>query len=206
MAIRTISFGTRQEVLKVAENIRKMHFRVKSGQSAAADGYSALDEELLLWVLATLVTGAIYTYERFVGSLSFEEKDAYLKDMRVWGEFFGLPVCYGPIGWNEFESYYLSMIRGSILGSEAICAVVAQRVVFPEHPLLFRAVTRPLSYLVTEIVPSPVLERLGLKSTFLGKSKWFLTKAIVPPLYSLFPEVWRFPLEYRRSYDIWPKE
>lgn len=203
MAVRTISFGTRREVLHVAENIRKMHFRVRSSQSEVGERYRALDEDLLLWVLTTLVTGAIFSYERFVGALSLEEKNAYLQDMRVWGECFGLSRCYGPQGWDEFEAYYFSMINGPILGGDPICAEVAQKVVFPERPLLFRVVARPLSYLVTEIVPPPVLKRLGLRSTFLGRLKWCFTKATVPFLYSMFPEAWRFPSEYRRSCKIW---
>lgn len=175
-AVRTITFGTRRDVLYVAQHVQKMHARVMSDDPGRNGPYSAFDKNLQMWVLATLIKGAISAYEQFVGSLSVGEKEAYLQDMRIWGEFFGLDRNYGPQHWCEFEPYYNTMISGRLLGSDPICAEVAQRVVYPEQPFLFKVAVRPLSFLVTEMIPSPLLERLGLRSRPWTKAAWSITK------------------------------
>jgi uncharacterized protein (DUF2236 family) len=74
----TILFGPRDRADRVTRRVRAMHRRV----SWEIDGtvYRADDPALLLWVLATLVDSALLVYQRYVGPLSREERDAYWQD------------------------------------------------------------------------------------------------------------------------------
>lgn len=200
-AVYAIAFGTRHEVLRVAEQVHKMHARVKSDGNSGSS-YSAFDADAQMWVLATLVSGAVGMYEQFVGSLTVQEKNAYFSDMRIWGELFGLDQAYGPQNWREFQSYYDGMITGDVLGSEDICASVAQRVTFPENPWLFRIATRPLEYLVTEMIPEPLLGRLRLRSKFWTQIAWSASKAVLPAVYAVAPDGLRYPVEYLRAREL----
>lgn len=200
-AVYAISFGTDKEVLRVANMVHKIHQRVQNDITQPA--YSALDDDLQMWVLATLVAGATFCYERFIGPLTDGEKAAYLRDMRVWGEFFGVPRTYGPQTWPEFQEYYNEMITGPVLGSDPICAEVIHHVVYPTRPRLFAAATRPLEYLVSELIPSPLLERLGLTSKPWTRQAWSATQKIVPALYPYLPGRLRHPAEYLRACKHW---
>lgn len=84
------------------------------------------------------------------------------EDQKVWGEFFGLPRTHGPDTWAAFQNYFNTMLHGPLLGSEPVCAEVAQRVVYMERPNLLRLATSPLRFLVTERIPQPLLKRLGV--------------------------------------------
>lgn len=204
-AIYAISFGNDAEVLRVANMVHKIHRRVQNtrGEAGESAAYSALDDDLQMWVLATLVTGATFCYERFVGPLSDAEKEAYLHDMRIWGEFFGVRRDYGPQSWPEFKEYYHDMMNGPVLGSDPICAEVIHHVVYPRRPRLFAAATRPLEYLVTEMIPQPLLARLGLTSKPWTRAAWSATGRLLPHLYPLIPGLIRHPVEYRRARKLW---
>lgn len=200
-AVYAISFGTEAEVQRVATMVHKIHQRVQNHDSEPA--YSALDDDLQLWVLATLVSGATFCYERFIGPLSLEEKQGYLDDMRVWGEFFGVQRGYGPQSWAEFQEYYHGMIHGPLLGSDPVCAEVIRHVVYPRRPRLFAVATRPLEYLVTETIPQPLLSRLGLTSKSWTRAAWSATEHLLPSLYPFIPGLIRHPTEYRRARKLW---
>lgn len=202
-AIRTITFGSRDEVLKMAHGVQRMHKRVQAGPHAPGGPYSAFDPDLQLWVLATLIQGAVSNYELFIGPLTPEEKQAYLEDMKLWGEFFGLPRTHGPNTWAAFQDYFNTMLHGPLLGSEPVCAEVAQRVVHLERPHLFRLATSPLRFLVTERIPQPLLERLGLSSSSWTRAGWSAAQTLVPALYPHLPKRWRFPIEYHRALPRW---
>lgn len=204
-SIQTITFGTRRDVLEVVQPVQRMLARRRSEESDRNGLYSVLDEDLQLWVLATLVKGAVVAYEQFVGSLSADEKEAYFQDMRVWGEFFGLSRSYGPKNWGEFESYYNYMVCGGLLGSDSRCVEMARGVLYPEISFLSKMKSRSLSFLVIEMIPARLLERLGLQSKRWTKAAWAITKAVAPPVYSIFPQVWRYPSEYRRVQGVWPE-
>src|SRR3954466_1475189 len=86
-----ITFGPRAEADRLTRRVRAMHGRVRGelpepvGQFPAGTPYAADDPALLLWILACIVDSAIVVYERYVGALSRDERDAYWQDYRVIG-------------------------------------------------------------------------------------------------------------------------
>ncbi len=87
----TIAFGSRADADRATRRVRAMHKRVRgelakpAGRFPAGTPFAADDPELLLWVLASLVDSALVVYERYVASLSHDERDGYWQDYRVVG-------------------------------------------------------------------------------------------------------------------------
>jgi uncharacterized protein (DUF2236 family) len=77
--------------------VGRRHARVRGALPAAAGRhpagapYHALDPELLLWVYATAVDSWLVAFERFVGRLVPEEREAYYAAARRPGPLWGIP-------------------------------------------------------------------------------------------------------------------
>src|SRR5215213_4647543 len=78
-----IAFGPRAQAERMTRRVRAMHRRVRgelsepAGRFPAGTPYAADDPELLLWVLATLADSSLVAYQRYVGGLDRDERDAY---------------------------------------------------------------------------------------------------------------------------------
>lgn len=158
-AVYAISFGTAEEVAAVRRVVARRHAPVH-GESPGR--YSAFDPDAQLWVLATLIDGALSMHRRFGRELSAAAQEEYYREMRRFGEVFGLDPGFGPPSLAEFEVYYREMLAGPLLGSHPLSAEVAAHIVAPRRPrwvLALRPWTAPLA---CEYVPSPVRERLQL--------------------------------------------
>lgn len=104
-----------------------MHKRVRGeveedyGPIPAGTPYSADDPELMLWTLATLADSALVYYEKFVGSLSDEEREAYWADYRQIGLLLGMPDSSIPTSEPELRGYVKGRLNdGSLYISEDI--------------------------------------------------------------------------------------
>src|SRR5437870_4485958 len=79
-ALYLIAYGTKAEADRAAELVRAVHAHVRGatrtqlGRFRPGTPYSASDPELMLWVHATLVEASLTVYERFVHSLSCEDR------------------------------------------------------------------------------------------------------------------------------------
>lgn len=82
-AMLAIVFGDETQRTRAVEGIRAIHRRVNGtlredvGRFPAGTPYSAEDPALLLWVHTTLIESTILAYERFVGSLTDDQRDQY---------------------------------------------------------------------------------------------------------------------------------
>ena len=100
-----IAFGTPEEARHAAESVRAAH------RFVVGEGYSADDEELQRWVLATLIDTSLITYRRFVGPIPAVTVAAYYREMCQLGEWIGLPAVSMPADVDVFESYMHAMVR-----------------------------------------------------------------------------------------------
>jgi uncharacterized protein (DUF2236 family) len=106
-----IYFGDEETAERTGRIIRAMHKRVRGeveedyGPIAAGTAYSADDPELMLWTLATLADSALVYYEKFVGSLSDDEREAYWADYRKIGRLLGMPDSSIPASEPELRDY-----------------------------------------------------------------------------------------------------
>lgn len=195
-AVYTVAFGTREEAEQMKTRIAALHRRV---QGETPIRYSAFSPDAQMWVLATLIQTALDVHERFLHPLPDEEKAAYFADMKIFGEYFGLERSFGPQTWPEFQEYYHEMLHGDLLASRPECGEVAQAVAIPRANWLETAAALPIQFLVTEILPSPVREKLGFHSTTPNQVLARVAEATLPKLVPRLPGVLRYPREYRKA-------
>src|SRR5205814_10596181 len=86
---------------KSLNGVKKVHRRVH-GEIGPAEllpagiRYEAFDEELLLWVHATLIDSAIQSYQLFVRTITAEEKARYYEESKNLARLFNVPETLIP--------------------------------------------------------------------------------------------------------------
>ncbi|HEV7805086.1 MAG TPA: oxygenase MpaB family protein [Solirubrobacteraceae bacterium] len=165
----TIAFGSRAEADRATRRVRAMHKRVRgelaqpAGRFPAGTPFAADDPELLLWVLATLVDSALVVYDRYVGSLSHAERDAYWQDYRVIGGLFGLREDEMPQDIHAFDAYMKRMIHGDDLFVTSAARELAIEIVMrPPVPLIRRPVLELVNFITVGLLPSRLRRQYGL--------------------------------------------
>jgi uncharacterized protein (DUF2236 family) len=165
----TITFGTREDADRETARVRAIHRRVRgelakpAGRFPAGTPYAADDPELLLWVLATLVDSALVVYERYVGSLSTAERDAYWQDYRVVGRLFGLEDADMPSDIHAFDAYMRDMLDGPDLHVTSAARELAVKIVLqPPVPLIRRPVLELVNFITVGLLPAQLRRQYGL--------------------------------------------
>ncbi len=182
-AVYTVAFGTRSEAERLREHVAAVHRPVRGDRPVA---YDATDPDAQLWVLATLIAVGTEIYETLVAPLTVDEREAHYRDMRIFGEYFGLAADHGPRSRVEFDAYYAQTLAATAMGSLAVSAEVARAIVAPGRPWWFAAGSWPTRQLVVETIPSPVRERLGFRSTAVGR---MALRAAVGGLRGVIPQL-----------------
>jgi uncharacterized protein (DUF2236 family) len=165
----TIAFGSRADADRATRRVRAMHKRVRgelaqpAGRFPAGTPFAADDPQLLLWVLATLVDSALVVYDRYVGSLSHAERDAYWRDYRVVGGLFGLAGDEMPADIDAFDAYMTDMIGGDDLFVTSAARKLAIDIVMrPPVPLIRRPVLELVNFITVGLLPAPLRRQYGL--------------------------------------------
>jgi uncharacterized protein (DUF2236 family) len=203
IAVNTIAFGTHDEAAAAARRVGRRHSTV-SGDAAAHQvpgpvRYSVDELDLLMWVVATLVWSAVGGYERVVGRLGDEEKESFYREMRVFGTFFGLLREYGPQSYREYETYFDDVIADPLIGSHEVSRRVAWAVARPRTPRWLRVVGAPIRFMFSEIIPGPVRDRLGFRSTAFSRFACRVATVSLRVFAWVAPDFLRFDPYYRRA-------
>ena len=164
-----IAFGSRSEADRATRRVRAMHKRVRgelaapAGRFPAGTPFAADDPELLLWVLATLVDSALVVYDRYVASLSRDERDAYWQDYRVVGGLFGLRDEDMPADIDAFDRYMRRMLDGDDLFVTSAARELAIDIVLrPPVPLARRPVLELVNFMTVGLLPTRLRKQYGL--------------------------------------------
>lgn len=195
-AVYAITFAPRREVEAMAERVRAAHAKVRG---RAPQPYSAFSLDAQMWVLATLIQLSVEMFERFVAPLSLPEREAFFREMRLFGTWFGLPVEHGPKDWADFSKYYDAMLGGSQLGSLPVSRELARHVAYPETPYFLRALWPIAGSAAREFLPFPVRERLGLPRTGTSRLVVAVMESVLPGVLPLLPASLRFAAQYRKA-------
>lgn len=164
----TISFGSKADADRMTRRVRAMHRRVRgklaedAGSFPAGTPYAADDPELLMWVLFTLVDSGIVVYERFVGSMSREEKEAYWADFRVIGGLFGLGDDEMPADLAALDEYRELMYASGRLHVSDWARTRAREIVLePPVPLQLRPLVEAVNYVTVALLPAQIRDQYG---------------------------------------------
>jgi len=108
-------FGDGPAAEAAVRHLNGVHATVR-GEAADPDAralavrYRALDPALLLWVQATLIWTSVQAYERWVGPLAPQDREAFWGEARQVGARLGIPLDESPADWPAFEAYMARML------------------------------------------------------------------------------------------------
>jgi len=197
-----IAFGRVSEAEAMRRRLAAMHAKVRGIVSPGIKGprvYSALEPDLLFWVLATLIIAAVNGYEFIHGDLPIARKEAFYRDACRFGTYFGVDESLSIKEWEAFQAYYKGMVEGDLLGSHWICRKLATAVIYPQDSLGTRLLGSALDFLPIETLPPKVRDRLGFRSTISSRFRVRLTRSVLPRVFPLLPRRLRFQPEYLRA-------
>jgi uncharacterized protein (DUF2236 family) len=197
-AVYTITFATRAEAEAMQRRIAAVHAKVRGDRPVT---YNAFSPPAQLWVLATLIDVGTRVFEQLVAPLSASDRDEHYREMRIFGRYFGLDPAFGPQTAAEFGDYYAAMLHGSELASIPLCREVASAVAVPDTPVWLNLTSRPLVGLTAELIPSPVRERLGFRSTSVSRAAFAAVRDISRRMLPMLPHGLRFNGHYRRALE-----
>ena len=164
----TIAFGSKATADSGTKMVRTIHRKVRgrllepTGRYPAGTPYAADDPVLLLWVLATLVDSALLVYQRYVGSLTRDQRNSFWMDYRVVGRLFGLKASQMPREIEEFDAYMEAMLTGDDLYVDGAARKLAVGVVMkPPVDLYLRPLLEYANFATVGLLPARIRELYG---------------------------------------------
>ncbi len=115
----TMMYGSVPQALNAANDVHKIHQQVR-GRIDADDAteefklgseYYANELEAMIWVQAVLWDTLVVTYEQLQRKLTYEEKERFYEETKLFAMLFGIPRDKMPANWAEFERYNRYMWR-----------------------------------------------------------------------------------------------
>lgn len=165
----TIIFGRREDADRATERVRRVHRRMRgrllepAGRFPAGTPWAADDPELLLWILATLAQSSLLVFERYVSTLTAEERNDYWRDYRVLGRLFGLAEREMPSDWQGLSDYLDAMLAGDTLWvSPEARELGVQIVLHPPVPLAARPLLELANFVTVGLLPAGLRRQYGL--------------------------------------------
>ncbi|MDP2228982.1 MAG: oxygenase MpaB family protein [Moraxellaceae bacterium] len=109
--ILSMTFGSREQALAAARDVRTIHGRVqghlrqRAGTFAEGSEYRASEIQAMLWVHATLWETLMLSYEQSVGKVSDDDKLRFYEETKLFAYLFGIPEEALPSNWWAFLEY-----------------------------------------------------------------------------------------------------
>lgn len=166
--VYAMSFGTTDQALKSARQVRRIHERVTGRLSEAAgpfpagSAYMANDSEALMWVYATLAETSVRVYESVIRPLSAQELEAYYRDSRRFALLFGVPADLLPEDWTAFQAYCRKMADSPVLTVTAPACDLAYFVLHETRLGPLKGVPKWYLALTASLMPPRLRDEFGL--------------------------------------------
>ncbi len=158
-AMLTVGFGSPEQKERVLEELRQVHSVVR-GRTEDGTPYSALDPQLMYWVLATLVDTVMVVEQRYVGRMDERDRRAYFDESFAIVEAFGIPARFSPQSLDEFRTYMADM-SSSLQPSDA-SRDISRSLLQPGLRWVPDTALVPLDWVTLELLPSTLRRRLHL--------------------------------------------
>lgn len=174
-------FGDTPTALRAVRRINATHAVVRGS------GYSAFDEDLLVWVMATLVDSAVLAYEIFVGELTATEKDAYYAETRAATRLLGMPPMSAPSSFASLRRYVDEMVASGEVRVERSGLELGLATLYPPAAwYLPRPVKDAVALLTAGLLPPALREQYALPWSRRHRAAFELlarsARAVVPRL------------------------
>ena len=149
----------------VLQQIEAVHRRVQGtvpgSEATAGEPYRALDQDLLLWVHATLIDSALAAYDLFVAPLSASERQHYYNDSRKLALLFGIDEPMIPETLESFQTYFFGMLQSGAVVPGATARRLARSILYP-RPWLLRPAGPLFRLLTAGLLPESLRRGYGL--------------------------------------------
>lgn len=160
-----IVFGDTETAAEASRQLAGVHRHVRGtvadGRTAGAD-YDAADHDLLLWVWATLVEGALLMYTRYVRPLKVADVERYYEEQKRFLVACGAPAETAPPTFPDFMAYVDHMVE-DVLEVTPAAREVAHSVLRPRQlPLPLRPVFDALNLATVGLLPANLRADYGL--------------------------------------------
>jgi uncharacterized protein (DUF2236 family) len=185
-----IVFGDRETALAAARSVNQVHSKVRGPD------YHALDQDLLLWVHATLADTALVTYETFVHALQPREREEFYQEFKLLGELLGIPRERFPDTFVDFEAYLDQMVSSGPVHVDSRARELAAQVLQPRVRLLPGPVMIPFNVVTAGMLPPQLREQYGLPWGPRQQRAFKLAVTTLPRIIAITPpliRVWPLP-------------
>ncbi|HEY7168731.1 MAG TPA: oxygenase MpaB family protein [Candidatus Binatia bacterium] len=202
-ALWSIIFDEKSVAQAAVNGVKRVHQRVHGAVGAAeplpaGTPYDAFDEELLLWVHATLIDAAIQSYELFVRPMTVNEKACYYEESKTLARLFDIPEALIPQSLPEFNVYMVSTIESSAIAVGTAAQTIAQDIIYPTPWILKPGA--PVHRLATAgLLPAKLRRAYGLQWSDRRKNLFLLMARLIRGLLPLTPRFLRIVPNARRS-------
>ena len=149
--LTAIGFGTKEAADRATRPVRSIHRH-----------YGADQPHLLLWILGTLIDSNLLVYQRYVGPLSRDERQAYYEDFKVVGTLFDLHEMPDTI--EDFEAYMRGMLRsGDLHVSQEAKDLAIDIVMRPPLPPVMLPVRELVNQVTVGLLPKEIRRLYGFR-------------------------------------------
>ncbi|KAF2756476.1 hypothetical protein EJ05DRAFT_539432 [Pseudovirgaria hyperparasitica] len=186
-----MAYGTPEEKKAIINMVHSVHAEVRG------DGYSADDQELQMWVAATLYATGTDLHEKIFGKLDEAFLEQTYTDYSVLACSLRVPPTMWPKTRAEFWSYWNDMIGKLRVTEDAVN--VKNDLLYNKHYPLWVRVNMPLLRVITaEWLPPSLREPYGFKRESRGRRLLYdAGVAVIRSTYPFLPEAVRFfPMKY----------
>ena len=190
--LTTIAYGDKADADAATAFVRRMHIAAsgtlpaKAGRFPAGTPYSAGDPELLFWVWASLIDSCLLVYERYVGGLSGEDRQAYWDDQRRVGKMFGIPLKVMPKKIEGLHDYVDGVVSsGDLFVTKGALDTARNVILSPPLPGYLWPLAETANQISIGLLPDAVRRLYGfgwdpLRGIAVRAGQEYLRRALVP--------------------------
>ena len=199
----SIVFDEESQAREALRQVAMVHKRVRGNMppvepSHAGAAYDASDQELLLWVHATLIDAAMVAYNLFVEPLNPAERANYYNDSKKLAALFGIQESNIPLSVAAFDSYMSEILASREIIPGSIAKSLALDVLYP-GPWILRP-AGPLFRLVTAgLLPGTLRDGYGLEWNERREKKLLLAAKAIRAVLPVTPSLVRIVPNARKS-------
>jgi uncharacterized protein (DUF2236 family) len=199
----SIVFDEESQAREALRQVAMVHKRVRGNVPAdepshAGAAYDASDQELLLWVHATLIDSAMVAYNLLVAPLDPAGRADYYNDSKKLAALFGIKENNIPSSIVSFDSYMIQILASGEIVPGPIARNLAVDVLYP-GPWILRP-AGPLFRLVTAgLLPAKLRDGYGLEWNGRREKKLLLAAKAIRSLLPVTPSLVRIVPNARQS-------
>jgi len=176
--VHHVVFSDTDSAHAAAARVRAVHDHIHGTDPVTGREFSANDPDTLLWVHCAQAYSFLVARREFVGDLTDEDQERYLKEFVVAGELMGIPTAMIPASREEYREYFGSMLP-QLCASKAAVETISF-VAKPDLRLVsvkdwpFAVNLKWAGHAAATLMPRTLRQMSGLQKP--GRSDWALRR------------------------------